>query len=259
MKFMHLALATLVLASVNLQAKEAENTRRQEDELAKVLSQSEELLGYEQFWEDEKSFDELKMLSSAKSIAQDKNTFKRRLSPYTSIHSLAMSIETNFPVPFVGSQNYFGKIYLLTNNANKIDYRDEQIAHRRYKEELKNPKDFYTQSYQVSSINSKAGLNLINAAGAVVNLKSANFSPLKGGRLTLKVKAPKTDEMIITMDVVVSGRSVQNYVVVGTQKYPFTSFTINADKSFISGTSILNGILSVEFNQNGRFSYSIKP
>jgi hypothetical protein len=258
MKFMHIALATLVLTSLNLFAKDPEITRRQEDDQAKNFERNYNRVGLQHFWEDE-SVEDYKIPSSTKVVAEDKNSFKRRASPYTSIHTLAMSIETNFPVPFIGSQNYFGKIYLLTNDVTKIDYRDEQIAHKYYKEELKKPKDFYTQGYKVSSINSKSGLDLVNAAGAVVNLKSGNFSPVKGGRLYLKVKAPKTEEMNITMEVVVNDRSVQNYVVVGTQKYPFTSFTINADKSFISGTSILNGILSVEFNQNGRFSYSIKP
>ncbi len=258
MNFKQLVLASVFLGSFNLLAIDNEGTRRQEDDLAKIFEDSQKFFSFEEYNEVEAN-EEFLILNSTKAIVQDKNSFKRRASPYTSIHTLAMNIETNFPVPFVGSQNYFGRIYLISNDANKIDYRDEQVAHRRYKEELKNPKDFYTQGYEVSILNSKAGLNLVNSAGAVVNLKSGNFSPLKGGRLYLKVKAPQTNEMKITMDVVVNGKSVQNYVVVGTQKYPFTSFSINADKTFLAGTSILNGILSVEFNQNGRFSYSVKP
>jgi hypothetical protein len=237
-------------------------TRYEMNEAARILDSAQNsLLGLPQVYEEQglDTFEAIESLESFEATADDKSSFKRRASPYGYIHNLAISIEANFHVPIIGSQNYFGRIYFLEGNDKKIDYRDEQIAEKRYSDEKRSPKDFYTSGYDVSKINSTEGLNLVKAAGAVVNLKSGNLLPSKGGRLYLKVKAPGTTEMNMTIDVVVSGRNVQCYYVSGNQKYAFNSLTINAEKTFLSGTSILNGILSIEFNQNGRFSYSVKP
>lgn len=192
-----------------------------------------------------------------KSFNSDKDLFKRRKAPYKD-YKLVINIETNFSVPLIGVGKYFGRIY-LTPSTTEVNYRDELIANRHYKAESKKPADFYTARYLVSEIIDPSGLTLIKQAGAEVAIQSQNFSNSKGGRLKLKVKAPNQNAILLVIDVEILGNLITNYVVVDGTRYPFDSFKINAKKSLVLGTSILNGIGDVEFTHDGSTTYTIRP
>jgi hypothetical protein len=110
-----------------------------------------------------------------------KKDFKRR--PLTaSGFVLALNIETNFEVPLIGSDLYWGRIYLKNGDDKNIAYRDDLLAEKYYAREKADPKTFYNADYSVANINSANGLSLVKAAGAEVNVKSAdgNFTTKAG-------------------------------------------------------------------------------
>lgn len=188
-----------------------------------------------------------------------KQDFKRRANPKKG-YLLALNFETNFEAPIVGSDLYWGRIYLNDGDPTKISYRDELAADEHYKKEVADPSKFYMGKYSISSINSDKGLPLIDAGGASVNVKSVgtDFSTKTGGRLSLKVKAPSTALMNITMDVKRSGNQISKTLVMAGKSVPFDSFKINA-KSGLFGVSILNGVSNVQFFKNGKVVHTLNP
>lgn len=184
-----------------------------------------------------------------------KEDFKKRKPPYATYKPL-INITSNFTVPIVGSDHYFGNIYLVKGQPGVVKYRDELIADRRYSEE-KSDNSFYTSEYKVSDINSPGGLVLIKKAGAEVSLSSGNFTTTTGGSLKLKVKGPGDKAKFLQIDVVITNGVAKNYLVIGGVKHPFDTMNITAEKDFFGGRSILSGIESVQFSSNGQVSKSI--
>jgi hypothetical protein len=184
-----------------------------------------------------------------------KADFKKRKPPISTYKPL-IKITSNFTVPLVGSDNYFGNIYLVKGKPGIVKYRDELIADRRYSEE-KQDNSFYTSEYKVSEINSPAGLVLIKKAGAEVRLTSTNFSTTTGGSLKLNVKGPGDKIKSLQLEIVITNGVAKNYLIVGGTKHPFDTMNITAEKSFFGGRSILSGIESVQFTSNGQLSKSI--
>lgn len=187
-----------------------------------------------------------------------KKDFKRRkvtLSGY----QLALSIETNFTVPLVGNDPYFGRIY-FTQDQSIIKYRDELITDDHYKDEKKkNGDSFFMSSFNVADINKSTGLSLVKAAGADVNIScpAKNFSPAKGGKLHLKVKAPSGKPFSIDLEVVVSNGKVQNYLLKDGRRIAFDSMKINAKKNVFGSRSILAGIENIQFKSGSSVSHSL--
>ena len=185
-----------------------------------------------------------------------KEQFKRRPVNKPKYHSL-INIEANFSAPFIGKNKYFGRIYAVDGQPGIVKYRDEIIAQKRYGEESADPSVFYFSEYKVSDINSPAGMSIIKQAGAEVTLKSTNFSTTKGGRIFLKVKGPGDSPQNLVIDIKITPSGIQNYLVTNGQSIPFDSMKINAENSFIAGTSILNGIQNIEFSQNGNIKHTV--
>jgi hypothetical protein len=187
-----------------------------------------------------------------------KANFKKR-AVTTPGYLLALNVETNFEAPLIGKDIYWGRIYFKESAPDKIMYRDDLIAHDNYNKEKENPALFYFTNYKVGDINSPQGLSLIKAAGAEVNVKShgAPFSTKTGGRLAIKVKAPKEKAITMYVDVVRKGNQIQKFLLVNNKSIPFDSFKINASKTLITGTSILNGIDNVQFTSYGKVVHTI--
>lgn len=187
-----------------------------------------------------------------------KRDFKRR--PAGPPLRLALSIETNFEAPIVGNDIYWGRIYLKDNNDTHVMYRDDLVAEEHYKNEQAHPNVFSHHSYKVSDINSAAGLSLIKAAGAEVNVKAVGkFSTKTGGRLSIKVKAPSEKPMNVVIDVVNNKGKVSNFLIVNNKRIPFDSFKINASKNFLGVTTILSGIQNIQFTSGGKTVHTITP
>jgi hypothetical protein len=184
-----------------------------------------------------------------------KEDFKRRPVTLSKYHSL-LNIETNFEVPVVGEDTYFGRVYIVDGKPDILKYRDEMIADRQYKNESKDD-SFYFSEYKVSDINSPKGLSLIKQAGAEVTMKSTGFTTTKGGRIYLKVKGPGDSPQNLVIDVKISPGKIENFLIIGGQRIAFDSLKINADKSFLTGTSILAGIKSLVFSKNGQTTKTI--
>lgn len=187
-----------------------------------------------------------------------KKDFKRR--PLKSKNfDLALSIETNFTAPIIGEDKYWGRIYLKKDDSENIAYRDELITEKHYKKESKSPSSFQYSTYSIADINSSDGLSLIKAAGAEVNVKSPDgkFTSQKGGRLSIKVKAPNEKAMMLTMDVSRSGGKIYKSLIIDNKKIPFDSFKINASENFMGVTSVLAGIDNVQFYSNGKIVHTI--
>lgn len=187
-----------------------------------------------------------------------KKDFKRRPMNVKGFN-LALSIETNFEVPLIGADIYWGRIYLNQNDPKNIVYRDDLIAEANYKKEKANPGNFNYSNYSVASINSAKGLSLVKAAGADVNVKSTDgkFSTRTGGRLTIKVKAPNENPTNLLMDVVNNNGKITKSLIVGSKKIPFDSFKINAEKNMFGVTSILSGIDTIQFYSAGKVIHTI--
>lgn len=187
-----------------------------------------------------------------------KDNFKKRRVT-TPGYLLALNIETNFEAPLIGKDIYWGRIYFKESAPDKVMYRDDLIAGDNYNKEKANPSLFYFTNYKVGDINSPAGLSLIKAAGAEVNVKShgAPFSTKSGGRLAIRVKAPKEKPITMYVDVVRKGNQIQKFLLLNGKSIPFDSFKINASKNLITGTSILNGIDSVLFTSYGKLVHTI--
>lgn len=175
-----------------------------------------------------------------------KTDFKERLN---SQYNLLVKINTNFKAPLVGKDIYFGYIYTVPKNDSEIKYRDELIANRHYKEEINRPVSQYMSSYKVSDFRAKNGLELINAAGAYVRLKSNDFSMTTGGTLKLDFKIP--NQKSGSVDIIVRNikGQLKTYVKNSSGSLViFDSLTLNARKGLLTfGTSILAGIKSIEF------------
>lgn len=185
-----------------------------------------------------------------------RNDYKKR--PTTNPgYRLALAFDTNFKVPVVGTDKYFGRIY-FTNNKEEIQYRDELITERRLKEERERPTVFYYTAYKASDINSPKGLTLVKAAGAEVTLKSTGtFSTDRGGRLNLRVKIPMQNPVTYVIDIVVQNGNVQKFIMDGNQRVPFDSFKINAENGMFGGPSILSGIDNIQIIRGGKVTHTI--
>jgi hypothetical protein len=185
-----------------------------------------------------------------------KKEFKRRHStPRGSI--LAINIETNFTVPVIGRDEYFGRIYLKPGDP-KIRFRDELLAERNYDEEKRDPDHPFYTPYLVSEINEPDGLSLVKSTGAEVNIKSnGSFNTNTGGRIFLKVKAPGESSANYVIDVEIKEGKIQNYIIHNGKKIPFDSLKINADKNFLGITTILSGIKNITFSQNGKITLTV--
>lgn len=187
-----------------------------------------------------------------------KRDFKRR--PAGPPMRLALSIETNFEAPLVGNDIYWGRIYLKDGNDTHVMYRDDLVAEEHYKNEKAHPESFMHYPYKVSDINSAAGLSLIKAAGAEVNVKAVGkFSTKAGGRLSIKVKAPSEKPMNLVIDVVNNKGKVSNFLIVNNKRIPFDSFKINASKNFLGVTTILSGVQNIQFTSGGKTVHTITP
>lgn len=185
-----------------------------------------------------------------------KRDFKRR--PIGSAYKLALNIETNFQAPLIGNDIYWGRIYIRDGDNSKVYYRDDIITEKHYNEEHSNSDKVYLTNYPVSDINSAAGLTLVKAAGAEVNVKAVGkFSNATGGRLNIKVKAPGENSMMVSIDVVNNKGKISNFLIVNNKRIPFDSFKINASKNFLGITSILNGIDSIQFTSGGKVIHTI--
>lgn len=196
----------------------------------------------------------MKLVGAISNVA--KREFKRR--PIGLPLRLALNIETNFEAPLVGKDIYWGRIYLKDGNADQVFYRDDLLAEDNYNNEVKFPNKVSNSSYKVKDINSAAGLSLIKAAGAEVNVKAVGkFSTATGGRLNIKVKAPGENSMMVTIDVVNTKGKISNFLIVNNKRIPFDSFKINASKNFFGITSILNGIDSIQFTSGGKVIHTI--
>lgn len=187
-----------------------------------------------------------------------KKDFKRRPLT-TSGFNLALSIETNFEVPFIGKDPYWGRIYFKNGDDKNIAYRDDLLAEENYSKEKVDPNKFLYANYSVANINSAKGLSLVKAAGAEVNVKSADgkFTTKTGGRLTIKVKAPGESSISLTVDVVNTGGKVSKFLIIGNKKVSFDSFKINAEKNVFGSTSILSGIETIQFFSGGKVAHTI--
>ena len=188
-----------------------------------------------------------------------KKDFKRRPMNLKGFN-LALNIETNFEAPLIGKDPYWGRIYFKDGDDQNIAYRDDLISEDNYKKELNSPTTFTYSTYKVSDINSGAGLYLVKAAGAEVNVKSTNgnFSTKTGGRLTIKVKAPSENSYNLQMDVVKAGNKVSKFLLIGDKRIPFDSFKVNASKNFLGVTTILSGIDTIQFYSGGNVVHSIR-
>lgn len=188
---------------------------------------------------------------------QGKRDFKRR--PYVNpAYLMALNIETNFEAPLIGRDPYWGRIYFNEKDDYNIYYRDDLTAEKYYNNEKNNPKTFWQSTFNSQDINSSKGLYLVKAMGAVVNVKSlrGDFSPKTGGRINIKVKAPKTNALNVMVNVKRSGKNITKELVVDDKMIAFDSFKINAARSMF-GISILNGVDSIEFMKGGKVVHRI--
>ena len=185
-----------------------------------------------------------------------RNEFKKR-PVATPGYRLALAFDTNFKVPLVGTDKYFGRIY-FTPNAKEVKFRDELIAERRMKEEQEKVGRFYYTGFDVKDINSPQGLTLVKAAGAEVTLKSiGNFSTTQGGRLTLRVKIPMQKPSLYVFDIEVKNGVVKKYLINGTERISFDTFKINAETNMFGTPTILSGIDNVQFLTAGKVTHII--
>lgn len=190
-----------------------------------------------------------KSLSEIKKCAR--NQFKRR-AVYPKGFGLALSIESNFNIPFIGKDNYFGRVY-FSPGKDEIKYRDEKIAQDNLAKEQKNEAGIYLTSYKLSDMNSSKGLSLVNSGGAEVVLSSPthNFSSTTGGRVSARVKGPNGKPLRFTIDIELSKGKAQNYVINNGKRIPFDSIKVNAKDGFM-GVSILNGVQNIQFIKSGK-------
>jgi hypothetical protein len=191
------------------------------------------------------------------SSAMKRDFKRRRAGPPL---RLALSIETNFEAPLIGKDIYWGRIYVKDGVDTHVMYRDDLVAEDNYHKEQAKPDSFSHHSYPVKDINSAAGLTLIKAAGAEVNVKAVGkFSPKTGGRLSIKVKAPSEKPMNVVIDVVNNAGKISNFLIVNNKRVQFDSFKINASKNFLGVTTILSGIQNIQFTSGGKVIHTITP
>lgn len=164
-----------------------------------------------------------------------------------------LALETNFKVPFIGKDNYFATLYTKSGVQDQVRFRDELIAESSLEEEKTDEKKFYYSEFAVTQINNPSGLELIKKAGAEVTVKSnGNFSLTTGGRLFVKVKAPRDRPIDLVLDAEVENGKMKNFLVLNGQRIPFDSMVINAEKGMMGGPSILSGIQNIQFISSGK-------
>lgn len=184
------------------------------------------------------------------SMDQDKPSFKKRA--YTG-YDMLVKINTNFKAPVVGKDTYFGYIYTVPGNNSIVKYRDEITANDHYKSEINDPSSQYMSSYKVSDFKAANGLELINAGGAYVRLKSKDFNMSSGGTLSLSFKIPLQKSGSVDIIVKkVNGKLKTHVKNAQGQLVQFDSLNLNAKKTMITGTSILNGVRNIEFISGGK-------
>ncbi|GEM_PF-4817534 len=197
----------------------------------------------------ELSVDQLEEVVNA-SMDQDKDSFKRRTY---SGYDMLVKINTNFTAPVVGNGKYFGYIYTVPGNSSTVKYRDEITADDHYKQEINDPSSQYMSSYKVNDFRAANGLELINAAGAYVRLKSSDFTMANGGTLKLSFKIPLQKSGSVDIVVKKVNGKLKTHVKNAQGKLvPFDSLNLNAKKTFVTGTSILNGVSNIQFVSGGR-------
>lgn len=180
-----------------------------------------------------------------------RNQFKRRrVNPSGSI--LFLNIESNFTIPLVGKDPYFGRVF-ITPGKNEIKYRDEKIAQKFMQIEKKNSASIYLTTYSTNDVNTKHGLSLVDAAGAKVVLTSPaqNFNSSKGGRLTASVQGPNGKPLSFAIDIEITPKKVQNFVILQGKRIAFDTIKVNA-KDGLMGVSILNGVQNIQFMNGGK-------
>ncbi len=179
--------------------------------------------------------------------AAERRNFQARTMYPAGGWTMGLRIETNFKVPFVGNQNYFGKIFFKKGDTS-IRYRDEILARDFYREETANPMTYHTASFGVANMNRPGG----SEVGTGVKLIGSNFNTNTGGRLTISVKPPGSSRMNVPFDVqVVNGRAVPS-LNVGGRRIVFDTLKINSNSA-----GILSGVDNVQLFSNGRVVYTI--
>lgn len=174
--------------------------------------------------------------------------------------NLVLSVDTNFSVPLVGKDLYWGRVYFKDSEPNIVAYRDEMIAENFFVSELKDSgRNFNYSSYRIDDINGSDGLSLIEGAGADVNLKSdtGTFNIQTGGRLTLRVKGPGDQPQIYKLDIVRTSKAIQSFLLLNGKRIAFSSFKVNADTNFLGATTIMAGIKNIEFFFGGKIVTTI--
>lgn len=132
--------------------------------------------------------------------------------------TVPLKIESNFRVPLVGSQNYFGRIY-FRRGENFIQYRDEQIARRNYDRERRDPSTFMASRYTTAEINARGGYEL--APG--VRLIGQQFNTTTGGALTISVNGLR-----VNFQVTVNGNRAIPAAIVNGRRVTFDTMRINS-------------------------------
>ncbi len=201
------------------------------------------------------SYEEMESIL-AESFDQDKPSFKKRTY---SGYNMLVRINTNFKAPVVGKDQYFGYIYTVPGNNSIVKYRDEITAEDSYKEEVNSPSSQYMSSYKVSDFKSASGLELIKAAGAYVRLKSKDFSMTNGGTLNLSFKIPLQKSGSVDIIVKKEGGKLKTFVKNSAGKLvKFDTLNLNAKKSVLTGTAILNGVRDIQFVSGGSVVHTYK-
>lgn len=179
--------------------------------------------------------------------AAEKRAFLARTMYPAGGWTMGLRIETNFRVPLVGSQNYFGKIFFKKGDSS-IRYRDEILAREHYRDESAKPSFYNTASFSVANMNRPQG----SEVGTGVRLIGRNFNTNTGGRLTISVKPPGGTRMNVPLDVqVVNGRAVTS-INVGNRRVVFDTLKINSNSG-----GILSGLDNVQLISNGRVVHTI--
>lgn len=171
--------------------------------------------------------------------AQERRQFMARESTPAG-WTLGLRIESNFKIPLVGSQNYFGRIF-FKRGENHIKYRDEQIARKHYDDERRG--GFFTSRYNLAEINSRNGSSV--APG--VRITGQNLNSNRGGRLTIAA-----NRLQVPIDITVNGNRAIPSITVNGQRIVFDTMKINARRG-----GIIAGVSNVQLLSRGRVVHTI--
>lgn len=177
----------------------------------------------------------------------DKRDFIARTATPAGGWSLGFNILSNFKIPFVGSQNYFARIYFKKGEP-IVRYRDEMIARDHYRDESQNPRFYNTHQLTVARMNRPDGYEVSTG----VRLYGRNFNTNTGGRLTIAIKPPGGSRLSVPVDITVVNNRPVTAIQVGSQRVVFDTLKINAD-----GGSILSGLDNIQLIANGRVVHTI--